>query len=94
MDGVAHRVPLQNTQPGNLDGAYLGFMEGVPAGFVLNHKTGEKITWKATGHVLSKEQKSELKAEAIQRQAAHCIDPSVNLKAKGRNAGRELSLEK
>ncbi len=67
MDGTIHRVPLQDAKPGRLDGAYLGYADGIPAGFIQNHKTGERITWKATGHVLTEDQKTSLKAEAQQR---------------------------
>ena len=69
MDGKIHRVPLLDGKPGKLDGAYLGYADGVPAGFIQNHKTGEKITWKATGHVLTEEQKETLQAETAQRSA-------------------------
>ncbi len=74
MDGKIHRVPLLGAKPGKLDGAYLGYADGVPAGFIQNHKTGEKITWKATGHVLTEEQKETLKAEAAQRSAQRQLD--------------------
>jgi len=67
MDGKIHRLPLRDANPGKLDGAYLGYADGVPAGFIQNHKTGEKVTWKATGYVVSEEQKEGLKAEAEQR---------------------------
>lgn len=74
MDGKIHRVPLLDGKPGKLDGAYLGYADGVPAGFIQNHKTGEKITWKATGHMLTEEQKEILKAEAAQRSAQRQLD--------------------
>lgn len=74
MDGKIHRVPLLDGKPGKLDGAYLGYADGVPAGFIQNHKTGEKITWKATGHVLTDEQKEVLRAEAAQRSAQRQLD--------------------
>lgn len=69
MDGKIHRTPLLDGTAGKLDGAYVGYLDGIPAGFVQNHKTGEKTNWKATGHVLSDEQKAALKAEAEKRRA-------------------------
>ena len=69
MDGKIHRTPLLDGATGKLDGAYVGYLDGIPAGFIQNHKTGEKTTWKATGHVLSNEQKAVLKAEAEKRRA-------------------------
>lgn len=69
MDGKIHRTPLLDGAAGKLDGAYVGYLDGIPAGFIQNHKTGEKTNWKATGHVLSDEQKEGFKAEAEKRRA-------------------------
>ncbi|WP_300162294.1 zincin-like metallopeptidase domain-containing protein [Solidesulfovibrio sp.] len=69
MDGKIHRTPLLDGAEGKLDGAYVGYLDGIPAGFIQNHRTGEKTNWKATGHVLSDEQKAALRAEAEKRRA-------------------------
>jgi antirestriction protein ArdC/phage/plasmid primase-like uncharacterized protein len=69
MDGKIHRTPLLDGVAGKLDGAYVGYLDGIPAGFIQNHKTGEKTNWKATGHVLSDEQKAALRVEAEKRRA-------------------------
>jgi phage/plasmid primase-like uncharacterized protein len=69
MDGKMRRVPLLDGAQGKPDGAYVGYMDGVPAGFIQNHKTGARTNWKATGHVLSDEQKAALRAEAEKRRA-------------------------
>jgi len=69
MDGKIHRTPLLDGATGKLDGAYVGYLDGIPAGFIQNHKTGEKTNWKATGHVLSDEQKAALRAEAEKHRA-------------------------
>lgn len=69
MDGKIHRTPLLDGTAGKLDGAYVGYQDGIPAGFIQNHKTGEKTNRKATGHVLSDEQKAALRAEAEKRRA-------------------------
>jgi hypothetical protein len=47
MDGRVHRVPVEGGRPGRRDGAYVGYLDGRPAGFVQNHKTGVKLNWKA-----------------------------------------------
>jgi antirestriction protein ArdC/phage/plasmid primase-like uncharacterized protein len=69
MDGKIHRTPLLDGTAGKLDGAYVGYLDGIPAGFIQNHKTGEKANWKATGHVLSDEQKTALRVEGEERRA-------------------------
>lgn len=94
MDGAIHRVPLKDGNPSLLEGAYLGFMKDIPAGFIQNNKTGEKLAWKATGHMLSPEQKAGLKAEALERHAARGVEQKPRNKTQGRNTGRELSLER
>ncbi len=70
MDGKLHRVPLLDGNQGKKDGAYVGYLNGRPAGFIENHKTGEKTNWKYTGHELSTEEKAHLKAAAAARKAA------------------------
>lgn len=67
MDGKIHRVPLHGGRPGALDGAYVGYLDGHPAGWYQNYMTGEKANWKATGHTLTEEQKAALKADAAER---------------------------
>ena len=71
MDGTIQRVAIVGREPGNRDGAYCGYLDGQPAGWMQNFAAGaEKTTWKATGHVLSEEQKQQLKVEAEQRREA------------------------
>lgn len=69
MDGKIHRASLLDGAAEKLDGAYVGYLDGIPAGFIQNHKTGEKVNWKATGHVLSDEQKAALRVEGEKRRA-------------------------
>jgi len=67
MDGTLQRVPVIDGKPNSRDGAYKGFLDGHPAGFIQNHKTGLKMNWKADGHELTAEQKSQLKAQSAQK---------------------------
>ena len=67
MDGTLHRVPLIDGKPGSRDGVYRGNLDGHPAGFYQNHKTGQKGTWKASGHKLSAEQKQAFLEQAAEK---------------------------
>jgi antirestriction protein ArdC/phage/plasmid primase-like uncharacterized protein len=67
MDGKLHRVPVIDGPKGNRDGAYVGHMDGHPAGFIQNFRRGEKNNWKATGHKLSEEERQQRLAEAAQK---------------------------
>jgi len=66
MDGQMHRVPVMKDgkfRPGTKDGAYVGHLDGRPAGYIKNHYTGEERKWKATGQL------SQSESRDISRQA-------------------------
>jgi putative DNA primase/helicase len=67
MDGQIHRVPLIGRNGGDLDGAYCGFLDERPAGWMQNFSAGEKTTWVATGHTLTKEQIEAQRAEIARK---------------------------
>ena len=67
MDGQIHRVPLIGGNSGELDGAYCGFLDERPAGWMQNFSAGEKHTWVATGHTLTKEQLEVQRADIAQK---------------------------
>jgi len=74
MDGRIHRVYATVGKSGNRDGAYCGYLDGHPAGWGQNYKTGEKINWTApTGHTLDAAartaQRQEMLANRRQREA-------------------------
>ncbi|MFA9394687.1 MAG: zincin-like metallopeptidase domain-containing protein [Halodesulfovibrio sp.] len=74
MDGKLHRVPVEGGKLVSKDGAYTGYLDGRPAGFIENHKTGFKTNWKANGHKLSPEAMAEIKANAAARQEARELE--------------------
>ncbi|ALX97507.1 hypothetical protein AV650_28565 (plasmid) [Serratia fonticola] len=50
MDGKRYRVAIEGGKPGNVDGAYQGFLDGRPAGWYQNHRASEgKVNWTSTG---------------------------------------------
>lgn len=67
MDGQIHRVPLIGRNGGDLDGAYCGYLDERPAGWIQNFSAGEKHTWIASGHTLTKEQLEAQRAEIARK---------------------------
>lgn len=51
MDGKMHRVMAQGDQGQQKSGAYVGFLNGHPAGFIQNFKTGYKENWKSSASI-------------------------------------------
>ena len=46
MDGKLRRARVEGDKGQARGGAYLGHLDGVPAGFIQNFKTGEKRSWR------------------------------------------------
>lgn len=62
MDGQIHRVPLIS-KPDGKDGAYCGYLDGVPSGWSQNYVTGEKSKFVSSGVQLTEEEKAKQRAE-------------------------------
>ncbi|MDR2504240.1 MAG: DUF5710 domain-containing protein, partial [Deltaproteobacteria bacterium] len=71
LNGKVHRLPAIDRPAGNKDFAYCAYADGLPAGWMQNHATGEKSNWKFSGgHELTEEQKLLLRSEADQQREA------------------------
>lgn len=66
MDGTKQRIPVEgeNSTRKSGSGFYVAHVDGRPAGYAKNNKTGAEITWKAKGYVLEPQQKALLAADA------------------------------
>jgi len=64
MDGKMQRVPTVDDKAGQRSGAYVGYMDGKPSGFIQNFKTGLKENWTVEGMQLSPEDQAQLQAQA------------------------------
>ena len=65
MDGDLHRVPVEGDHGHERSGAYKGYLDGHPAGYVKNWKTGFEERWKAAlpTPAFSAEERAQLRAE-------------------------------
>jgi putative DNA primase/helicase len=70
MDGHKHRIAVQGGKRGARDGFYVGYLDGHPAGRIINHKTGTDETWQSKGYVLAREQATALHAQASAKRQA------------------------
>lgn len=69
MNGQLHRVPVEGDRGRERSGAYKGHLDGRPAGFYQNFKTGgEKVYWKADSKAvaLTAQERAQQAAEAAQ----------------------------
>jgi antirestriction protein ArdC/phage/plasmid primase-like uncharacterized protein len=62
MDGQTHRIATEGDKPGERAGFYVAYLDGHPAGFIQNNRTGDTLKWKSKGYTLSETEKAQLKA--------------------------------
>jgi phage/plasmid primase-like uncharacterized protein len=76
MDGGMHRVPVDDDKRGQRSGAYVGYLNSRPAGFIQNFKTGVKTTWKSTTQVeaLGAQDRARMAAEAAQKRHERALE--------------------
>ncbi len=68
MDGTIQRVALVDDKRGQKSGAYGAYLDGRPAGWADNFRTGERITWTySKGSKLSQEDREKLVEDHIQK---------------------------
>lgn len=69
MDGQTHRIAAEGDSHGETAGFYVGHLDGHPAGYIKNNRTGIDMRWKAKGYALNEGQKAALNAEAAAKLA-------------------------
>lgn len=74
MDGKKHRIPVAGDKKGEQSGFYVGHVDGHPAGYIKNNRTGIEMKWKSKGYVLDENAKAQLRAEAAKKLAEREIE--------------------
>lgn len=92
MDGKPHRITMEGDKNGEKAGFYVGHMDGVPAGYIKNNRTGIELNWKSKGYVLTDEQKVVLKAQALENQQNRQLELEAKQKSTALRLKQKLSL--
>jgi antirestriction protein ArdC/phage/plasmid primase-like uncharacterized protein len=78
MDGQKHRIRVETDKPSVKhqagSGYYVGYLDGHPAGFMKNYKTGEELKWKSDNHQLDPQEQAKIRAQAAEKQAARLAE--------------------
>jgi N12 class adenine-specific DNA methylase/antirestriction protein ArdC/phage/plasmid primase-like uncharacterized protein len=64
MDGTRHRLETVGDKAREKAGFYVAHLDGHPAGFMVNNRTGESLKWKSKGYALNEEEKAKLRADS------------------------------
>nr|WP_067297088.1 LPD7 domain-containing protein [Marinobacterium profundum] len=93
MDGRRHRVKTQDDKSGQKTGVYVGYLDGVPAGWYQDHRThSEPVKWKATGQKLDQEAQTHLRALALQRKMERQAKQERSYDHNARRVGQAYEL--
>lgn len=93
MDGRRHRVKTQDDKRGQRTGVYVGYLDGVPAGWYQDHRVHEDpVKWKATGQKLDHEAQAHLRAQALQRKMERQAKQERSYDHNARRAGQVYAL--
>ncbi len=71
MDGKPHRIQTADDKPGQKSGFYIGYLDGRPAGYMKDNRTGEEVRWKCSGPMPSRENREKFQAACQARKQEH-----------------------
>ncbi|MFN3071429.1 LPD7 domain-containing protein [Serratia sp. J2] len=93
MDGKRYRVAIEGGKPGNVDGAYQGFLDGRPAGWYQNHRASEgKVNWTSTGsHTYDPAEAMKQRALAAQKRWDRQMQSQLEFAQMGKTLTRQWS---
>ncbi|KTD70017.1 DNA primase traC [Legionella santicrucis] len=92
MDGKPHRIATEGDKNGEKAGFYIAHLDGIPAGYIKNNRTGTELNWKCKGYILTDEQKATLKAEALEHQQTRQRELETKQKSTALRLERKLSM--
>lgn len=83
MDGKIKRVRVDGDKGSEKSGAYIGFIDGYPAGYIENFKTGVRLNWKMTREIYAKTKITNIEStQRFENRKAQRIDERLNLNEK------------
>jgi antirestriction protein ArdC/phage/plasmid primase-like uncharacterized protein len=90
MDGKKHRIAVVDDKKGEQAGFYVGHLDGHPAGYIKNNRTGVEIKWKSKGYLLDPDQKARLQADAAVKLQARATEQERLHEQIAQRIGRQM----
>jgi len=88
MDGRLQRARVMGDTGAQRSGAYTGYLDGRPSGFLQNHKTGLKTTWTAAQAPQAVVDRATMAAEAAEKRRQREVELEKQYLIAGENAAR------
>ncbi|MDD5706000.1 MAG: zincin-like metallopeptidase domain-containing protein, partial [Kiritimatiellae bacterium] len=93
MDGKTHRITVEGEKFSEHSGSgfYVGHLDGHPAGYIKNNKTGSEMTWKSKGYALNAEQEAQLRRDASARRKAREVEQAAVYERAAKRVGKQMA---
>jgi phage/plasmid primase-like uncharacterized protein len=91
MDGAKHRIAVTGDKKGEQAGFYVGHLDGHPAGYIKNNKTGIDMKWKSKGYSLDPEQRAQMQAEAAAKLQARAVEQARAQEQTAQRVSRQMT---
>jgi putative DNA primase/helicase len=90
MDGKTHRIATEGDRRGERAGFYVAYLDGHPAGYAKNHRTGVERRWKATAYHVDPAAQANLRAEAAAKQHQRAVEQARSNEETAKRLEQEL----
>lgn len=90
MDGQTHRIRVEGDRQGEQAGFYVAHLDGHPAAYLKNNRTGVEMKWKAKGYALDPVEKARLQAEAADKLAERALEHERTQQATAQRLSQQL----
>ena len=90
MDGQTHRIKVEGDREGAASGFYVAHLDGRPAGYIKNNRTGEELRWKS-GTFLSKQERASFLAECEKKQTERAATQVLEQEKTAQRVAGQLS---
>lgn len=91
MDGQRHRIKVIGDGGKEAAGFYVGHLDGHPAGYIKNNRSGGEMRWKSTGYSMTESDKAKLRAEAADKLAERAAQQEQAQNATADRLGKQLA---
>lgn len=91
MDGQRHRIKVIGDNAKEAAGFYVGHLDGHPAGYIKNNRSGEELRWKSTGYSMTDTDKAQLRAEAAEKLAERSAQQEQTQSATADRLAKQLT---
>lgn len=94
MDGAAHRIKTEGDRQEAYSEFYVAHLDGRPAGYMKNNRTGEELRWKTQGAFVSQQEKAAFHAECARKRQERAKEQVLEQEKTAQRVAGQLSRMK